>query len=52
MDRIEDAIADFKEEFERILDGDYEWMASARESSFRDFYLQLTINQLRPGSFC
>ncbi|GAB6401738.1 hypothetical protein IMM1_29680 [Pseudocoprococcus immobilis] len=38
-----------EEEFERILDGDYEWMASARESIFRDFYLQLTINQLRPG---
>lgn len=36
-----------EEEFERILDGDYEWMASARESIFRDFYLQLTINQLR-----
>ena len=38
-----------EEEFERILDGDYEWMASARESIFRDFYLQLTSNQLRPG---
>lgn len=38
-----------EEQFERILDGDYEWLATARESLFRDFYLQLTVNQLRPG---
>ena len=38
-----------EEQFERILDGDYEWLATARESLFREFYLQLTINQLRPG---
>lgn len=36
-------------QFEQILDGDYEWMAASRESILRDFYLQLTINQMRPG---
>lgn len=38
-----------EEQFEMIVDGEYEWMKLSRDAMLRDFYLQLTINQIRPG---
>ena len=38
-----------EEQFEMIIDGQYEWMKQTRDVLLRDFYLQLTINQIRPG---
>ena len=38
-----------EEQFEKIIDGDYEWMRQSHDSLIQDFYLQLTINQIRPG---
>jgi hypothetical protein len=36
-------------QFEKIIDGDYEWMKTGKDGLLRDFYLQLTINEIRPG---
>lgn len=38
-----------EEQFEMIIDGEYEWMKQSRDALLRDFYLQLSINQIRPG---
>lgn len=38
-----------EEQFEMIVDGEYEWMKDSHEGLLRDFYRQLTINQIRPG---
>ncbi|MBU9725318.1 VTC domain-containing protein [Diplocloster modestus] len=37
-----------REECEKILNGDVEWMKTHKKSLCRDFYLQYTINNLRP----
>lgn len=38
-----------EEQFERIIDGQYEWMKQSKDGLLRDFYLQLSVNQIRPG---
>ncbi len=38
-----------EKQFEMVIDGEYEWMKASRDGLLRDFYLQLTINQIRPG---
>lgn len=38
-----------EEQFEMIIDGEYEWMKESHDQLLREFYLQLTINQIRPG---
>lgn len=38
-----------REEAEKILAGDVEWMKNHKKALCRDFYLQYTINHLRPG---
>lgn len=38
-----------EEQFEMIIDGEYEWMKGSHDQLLRDFYLQLTINLIRPG---
>lgn len=38
-----------EEQFEMIIDGEYEWMKDSKDALLRDFYLQLSVNQIRPG---
>lgn len=38
-----------REECERILRGDIQWMKGHKEVLFEDFYLQATLNHLSPG---
>lgn len=38
-----------KEEYERIYHGDLEWMKNHKNPLFVEFYLQITLNHLRPG---
>lgn len=38
-----------EEQFEMIIDGQYEWMKTSHDLLLRDFYLQLSVNQIRPG---
>lgn len=38
-----------REEYERIYRGDLEWMRNHRNALLADFYLQVTLNHLRPG---
>lgn len=39
-----------REECERILRGDIQWMQGHKEALFEDFYLQATLNHLSPGN--
>lgn len=39
-----------REECEKVLRGDIQWMKSHREILFQDFYLQATLNHLSPGN--
>lgn len=39
-----------KEECEKFLAGDYEWLKDSKQQLCKEFYLQVTVNQLQKGN--